>query len=44
MLLQARSVMSYFGLIAWIAIIYFVIFKLKVFAYTYVNDISDGAH
>ena len=33
-LFQARNVMSYFGLFDWTFIIYFVIFRLKVFVYT----------
>ena len=31
MLFHASSVMRYFGLLDWMFIIYFVIFKLKVF-------------
>jgi len=31
---MSKSVMSYFGLFDWIFFLYFVIFKLKVFAYT----------
>jgi len=40
MLFQLRSMMSYFD---WIFSIYFVIFKLKTFAYNCINHDSDGA-
>jgi len=37
-------VMSYFGSVDWIFVIYFVIFELKVFVYTFINhDNDDGA-
>jgi len=32
---------SYFGLFDWIFIIYFFVFKLKLFAYAYVNHNGD---
>jgi len=36
--------MNYFGLSDWIFIIYFVIFKLKMFAYTCINHNGDGSN
>ena len=42
-LFEAGSLMSYFGLLDWIFIIYFIIFKLTVFAYMCIYHNDDEA-